>query len=393
MKVLIGASLAASLVNFRGDLIRDLLALGVGVHVLAPDITRDVPTRRLLEEWGVTVHSIRMSRNGRNPIDDILTLISFRTLFVRIRPDVYFGYTAKPVIYGLLASAFASVPRRVAMITGLGYGFQDGYRRMIFRVFMTVLYRAALARASAVIFQNPDDRQFFKDRGLLRESVRTEVVNGSGVNLSRFRDRPLPAGPIKFLMIARLIGDKGVREYIEAAKKIAQHDKTIRFQLVGPRDFGPNAISPGELRRWIDERVVEYLGELKDVRDALADCSVYVLPSYREGTPRSVLEAMATGRPIITTDVPGCRQTVDEGINGLLVEPHSADALAAAMRKFVSNPELIPVMALASLNKVRDNFDVREVNRKILEVMFSDISDRAFMTRLITKVRQRGDFI
>jgi glycosyltransferase involved in cell wall biosynthesis len=251
------------------------------------------------------------------------------------------------------------------MITGLGYGFQGDSRRALLRTVVANLYRVALRRATNVIFQNPDDLQTFKSLRLLRPLSKTSVVNGSGVDLARFKPHPLPEGPLVFLMIARLLGDKGVREYVNAARLVAQEHSGVRFLLVGPRDPGPDEISAAELAQWVSDGIVDYLGEQRDVRPFLAACSVYVLPSYREGTPRSVLEAMATGRPVITTDAPGCRQTVEDGVNGFLVEPKSASAVAKEMRRFIDDPELVRRMAEESLAKVRDEFDVRKVNHRI----------------------------
>ncbi len=371
MRIVMGASLAASLINFRGELIRELLARGAEVHVTAPDFESDSDSARTLTGWGVTAHEVAMSRTGMNPWSDLRSLAAYRRLFRSLRPDAYLGYTAKPVIYGLLAAWAAGVPRRVAMITGLGYGFQGDSRRALLRAVVANLYRAALSRATNVIFQNPDDLNTFRSLGLLPPHATTSVVNGSGVDLARFTPQPLPQGPLVFLMIARLLGDKGVREYVNAARQIAQENSGVRFLLVGPRDPGPDAIPASELAQWVAEGVVKHLGEQRDVRPALAACSVYVLPSYREGTPRSVLEAMATGRPVITTDAPGCRQTVEDGVNGFLVETKSASAVAAAMRRFVDDPRLLQRMADSSLAKVRAEFDVQIVNAKILESVFS----------------------
>jgi glycosyltransferase involved in cell wall biosynthesis len=365
MRIVIGASLAASLINFRGELIRELLADGAEVHVTAPDFESDSDSSETLSEWGVTVHHVAMSRTGMNPWRDMLSLAAYRRLFRKLRPDAYLGYTAKPVIYGVLAAWLVGVPRRVAMITGLGYGFQGDGSRALLRAVVANLYRAALSRATNVIFQNPDDLSTFQSLGLLPSHATTSVVNGSGVDLARFSPQPLPQGPLVFLMIARLLGDKGVREYVSAARLIAQEHSGVRFLLVGPRDPGPDAIPAAELAQWVSEGIVDYLGEQRDVRPFLAACSVYVLPSYREGTPRSVLEAMATGRPVITTDAPGCRQTVEDGVNGFLVEPRSASAVAKEMRRFIADTELIRRMAEESLAKVRDEFDVRKVNHRI----------------------------
>lgn len=372
MRVMIGASLAASLINFRGELIRELLADGAEVHVAAPDFDSDSDSARTLTGWGVTVHQVAMSRTGTNPWSDLRSVAAYRRLFCKLRPDVYLGYTAKPVIYGVLAAWLVGVPRRVAMITGLGYGFQGDSRRAFLRAVVSNLYRAALRRATNVIFQNPDDLLTFQSLALLSPHSKASVVNGSGVDLAKFKPHPLPEGPLVFLMIARLLGDKGVREYVNAARLVAQEHSGVRFRLVGPRDPGPDAIPAAELAQWVSEGVIDYLGEQRDVRPFLAACSVYVLPSYREGTPRSVLEAMATGRPVITTDAPGCRQTVEDGVNGFLVEPKSAVAVAEAMRRFIVQPALIAHMADASLKKVQDEFDVRGVNKAIQATIYDN---------------------
>ena len=366
MRIVIGASLAASLINFRGELIRELIADGVEVHTAAPDFESDSDSARTLTGWGVTVHQVAMTRTGMNPLSDLRSLTAYRRLFRKLRPDAYLGYTAKPVIYGITAAWMAGVPRRVAMITGLGYGFQGDSRRALLRAVVANLYRGALRRATNVIFQNPDDLQTFQSLRLLWPLSRISVVNGSGVDLARFKPHSLPEGPLVFLMIARLLGDKGVREYVNAARVIAREHPGVRFLLVGPREPGPDAIPASELAEWVEEGVIEHLGEQRDVRPALVACSVYVLPSYREGTPRSVLEAMATGRPVITTDAPGCRQTVEDGVNGFLVEPKSASAVASAMRRFLDDPGLLSSMADASLVKVRAEFDVLRVNQQIL---------------------------
>ena len=369
MKVLIAGSLASSLLNFRGQLIRDLLRIGAEVHVSAPDIDLDYESRSVLQSWGVVTHTVLLQRTGMNPWADLVALWNYRRVIKDVGPDVFLGYTAKPVIFGLLAARICAVPRRVALITGLGFGFQGGASRAFVRAVIRGLYRSSLRFASVAVFQNPDDQRAFVDLRLLNHRVAREIVNGSGVDLNHFRPMPLPGSSMVFLMIGRLLGDKGVREYVEAARIIGKDFPTTKFILVGPRDSNPDAVSQAEIDQWVSAGVIDYRGEIKDVRPVLAECSVYVLPSYREGTPRSVLEALAIGRPVITTDAPGCRETVEDGVNGFLVPVASSLAVAEAMRRFLIEPDLVARMAEASLLKARTKYDVRLVNQKMLEIM------------------------
>jgi len=369
VRALIAASLARSLINFRGELIRTLIARGVEVHVTAPDIDATPGCRETLEAWGVRMHRVALGRAGTNPVSDLGTMLGYLRLIRRIKPDIFLGYTAKPVIYGTLCAWAAGVPRRVALVTGLGFGFQGGAGRGALRALMRSLYRTALRFASVVVFQNPDDRRTFVELGLLRTGIRTEVVNGSGVDLEHFQPQPLPDGETTFLMVARLLGDKGVREYAGAARSVRDVRRDARFILVGGRDAHPDAIADRELQEWVASGVIDYRGELADVRPVLGECSVFVLPSYREGTPRAVLEAMSTGRPVITTDAPGCRETVVEGVNGFLVEVGSAAAVAVAMTRFLDDPSLVSSMAAASSKIARERFDVRLVNEDMLRFM------------------------
>jgi glycosyltransferase involved in cell wall biosynthesis len=227
------------------------------------------------------------------------------------------------------------------------------------------LYRAAFARSDIVIFQNPDDERDFRRLRMIPAGRRTAVVNGSGVDLAHFAPVALPA-ETSFLMIARLVKDKGIHEFAKAAKRLKAAHPEIAITLVGPFDPSPDSLGPDELEDLIGCGI-NYRGSLSDVRPAIADCSVYVLPSaYREGTPRSVLEAMAMGRAIITTDMPGCRETVIEGKNGFLVPPRDADSLFAAMMRFVEQPGLAREMGAESLKIAKAKYDVREVNAAVL---------------------------
>ena len=370
MKILIIASLADSLINFRGPLIAALLAKGLDVHVAAPDLPGHSQVRHKLQTMGLTVHEVPIVRTGTNPLSDLRTALSLWRLMLQIKPGMFLGYTIKPVIYGMLAAWLAGVPKRFALITGLGYAFQGGGQRSQLQSLVQRLYSFALARADHVFFQNPDDLALFQERGILQRNVLVSVVNGSGVDLDRFPLSPLPVLPevdtVRFLFIGRLLGDKGVREYAQAARLLKRSHPRIQCAMVGFIDSNPNAITQPELDGWIADGVIEFLGQLHDVRPAIAACSVYVLPSYREGTPRTVLEAMAMGRAIVTTNAPGCRETVVHGDNGFLVPVQDAVALADAMRRFIDEPDLKQRMGERSRLLAEEKYDVHKVNAAML---------------------------
>jgi glycosyltransferase involved in cell wall biosynthesis len=374
MRILLVAGLAESLINFRGPLIAALQARSLDVHVAAPDLPAQSITRQQLQDLGLTVHEVPMARTGTNPIADLRTTWALWRLMRRIQPQKVLGYTIKPVIYGTLAAWLARVPQRFALITGLGYAFQGDGQRSMLQALVQALYKVALARVNLVFFQNPDDLALFQQRGLLQPDIKACVVNGSGVDLSRFEFCPLPstlssANMPSFLCIGRLLGDKGIREYAHAAKIIRRRNPSVRFILVGGIDSNPNSVSQAELDTWVAEGFIEYLGKLEDVRPSIAACSVYVLPSYREGTPRTVLEAMSMGRAVITTDAPGCRETVVNGDNGYLVQVKSADALAAAMELFLNDPELAQRMGLRGRQLAEEKYDVNKVNAVMMHKM------------------------
>lgn len=370
-RIAIIASLPKSLVIFRGPLIKSLCDQGIEVHVVAPELKSDTATCSVLHAWGVTTHNVSMQRTGTNPLGDLVGLISLYRRFRAIKPDAVLGYTIKPVIYGTLAAWLAGVRYRFALVTGLGYAFTgtiSGHRALI-NAIVQRLYVQALKRAQKVFFQNPDDEALFRELRILTSSTPSLVVNGSGVDLEQFSVTKLPEGPPVFLLIARLLGDKGVREYVAAAEKVKQRFPDVLFRLVGPIDSNPDSISDAELQSWISAGYVEYLGGLDDVRPAITSASVYVLPSYREGTPRTVLEAMAMGRPVITTDAPGCRETVVHEQNGYLVPVKAVSELAEAMEQFIVNPGLIEEMSKASRLIAEEKYDVHKVNQVMLKAM------------------------
>lgn len=369
MKFLLIAGLAESLVNFRGSLISALQAKGLQVHVAAPYMPPQDATRRALEAISVVVHDIPILRTSTNPLADLHTLFALWRLMRRIRPKTVLAYTIKPVIYGGLAARLAGVPHRYALITGLGYTFQGSGRRSGLQNLVQQMYAAVLSSTELVFFQNPDDLALFRARGILKAQSQALVVNGSGVDIAKFSTKPLPKGPVHFLLIARLLGDKGVREYAKAARIVKSTNPEVSFSLVGWIDSNPNAISQAELDDWVAEGSIQFLGRMSDVRPAIEACSVYVLPSYREGTPRSVLEAMAMGRPVITTDAPGCRETVVDGENGFLIPVKSSEELATAMLRFVQHPELVVIMGAQARRTAEDKYDVNKVNGVMLAAM------------------------
>ena len=350
-----------SLVNFRGPLLRRMVALGHRVTACAPADNPDVANE--LEAMGVTYRDLSIGRTGVNPVQDARTLAALFLLFRELRPDAVLSYTIKPVIWGGVAAQLAGVPRFYAMITGLGYAFLNGggVRQRVVKRIVMVLYQIALRHVDAVFFQNPDDEAEFRALGLTPKGARFVRVNGSGVDLDHFKFHPPPTVPI-FLLLARLLVDKGICEYREAARRLKRSYPQARFLIGGPHDSNPSAIGESEIADWVDAGEIEYLGNLKDVRPALARSMVFVLPSYREGTPRTVLEAMATGRAIITTDAPGCRETVVNGENGFLVAPRDVDALVDAMQRFLDEPNLAQKMGKRSLEMAVQKYDVHLVN-------------------------------
>ena len=308
-RILVIAGFRDSVFRFRGQLINELRNRGLEVHVAAPGLEPSRSANERFRERGVIPHNISFDRAGVGPLSDLRAALQLVKLMRGLRPDVCLSYTVKPNIYGILAAWACRVPNRVALVTGLGYVFTNNRRGVLYRLIRR-MYSASLRRASIVFFQNADDRTLFFDEGILGRDSNTFVVNGSGVDLVEYPYSPVTEERPAFLMIARLLGDKGVREYARAASLVRARYPDARFAVAGWLDDNPDSISQVELDDWLESGHVEYLGRLDDVRDAIAESSVYVLPSYREGTPRTVLEAMAMGRPIITTDAPGCRETV-----------------------------------------------------------------------------------
>lgn len=365
--VLFIAGNTRSLIANRGDFVRAMRETGHDVHALVPEYDL-LPE---IEELGIPWRTMNLRRAGVNPVADAASVRELVRHIREIRPDKVFAYTIKPVVYGVPAARWAGVPEAYAMITGMGYLFTgETPKQRLLRAVARRLYRHALRRTDAVFFQNPDDQALFSELGILDGNVRPVRVNGSGVHTARYPKAPLPEGPPVFLVIARLLRDKGIVEFAEAASKLKARYPEARFQILGPHDPNlPHAVPAETVEAWRGSLTVEVLGHQKDVRPFIERAHVYVLPSYREGTPRSVLEAMSMGRPIVTTDAPGCRETVIEGGNGFLVPPRTVEPLAAAMERFLLSPELIPQMGKRSREIAEDKYDVNKVNDVILQTM------------------------
>lgn len=376
LRVLVVASHPDSLVKFRGDLIQALLVRGVTMHAAAPDLGGS-ESARLLQSWGVLTHQLSLQRTGLNPVQDVQALIELYRLIRRVQPTHLLAYTVKPVIYGLLAARLARLPQATALITGLGYAFADdsqNWKRRAVQRLLRTMYSVALRGARRVVFQNPDDRALFEQLGLAR-GEQCAVVDGSGVNIEEYSVAPLPAheAPLRFLLIARLIRDKGIAEFVAAGRQLRRAHPGIELHLVGGLDENPASISREELEQWVAEDSVIYHGRLVDVRPIIAHCHVFVLPSfYREGIPRTILEAMAMGRPVITCDAPGCRETVQDGRNGFLVPPRDVHALFSAMKRFADEPSSVVTMGQAARRLVEERYDVVKVNRQMLTYMGFD---------------------
>jgi glycosyltransferase involved in cell wall biosynthesis len=336
-------------------LIRALQEDGHRVIALAPP---DVCSGRL-EGMGVEYHPLEMDKKGVSPRQDLLLLARYLAALRRIRPDVFLGYTAKPNVYGSIAAHLLGI-RVVNNVSGLGTAFID--EGLLTRI-VSALYRIAFHRSATVFFQNTEDRDLFLTKRLVRPD-QTRLLPGSGIDLERFRPAGRAAdGTFRFLLIGRLLRDKGVGEYVEAARIVRRRAQHARFRILGFLDVANRtAVARSDIEAWVAEGLIEYLGEADDVRPSLAEADCIVLPSYREGLPRTLLEGGAMGKPLIATDVPGCRQVVEHEMNGFLCRVRDAASLAEAMLRMMSLPsDALAAMGAASRRKVEAEFDERLV--------------------------------
>jgi len=309
---------------------------------------------------------VRMDRAGLNPVADLMLFARYRSLLKRLMPVAYLGYTIKPNVYGSLAAASLGIPA-LPNVSGLGTAFIRGG---ILQSIVTRLYRVGFARAPLVFFQNNEDRSLFVERSIVRPD-QARVLPGSGVDLDRFKPAPLDEGPPVFLLVARLLRDKGVLEFVEAARILRSNLPGARFQLLGPIDEGNRtAISRSELDSWTKEGVVEYLGVTDDVRPFIAAASAIVLPSYREGLPRALVEGAAMARPLIAADAPGSRDIVEDGVNGYLCRVRDTGSLAETVKRMADLPfDQRLAMGEAARRRVQERFSEELVVRGYLDVI------------------------
>lgn len=366
MKVMVLSSFTTSLFWFRIDMMKSFL--NAGYQVVAVGDGPEAEWKEKFNDLGIRYRQIPVRRNGTNPIHDLKTLRALYRLLKEEKPDKIFAYQAKTVIYGGMAAALLGIEAFYPMIAGVGSVFLgDGLKRKLVRGILVAEYKLGLRKAPRVFFQNRDDLGVFTSHGILPES-KAVMLNGSGVNIAQFSPTALPES-VSFLCISRLIRDKGVCEYLEAAREIHRRHPEVRCVLVGPFDTNPSAIKPEDLQPYIDDGSVEYVGEQKDVYPYLCNCTAYVLPSYHEGTPKTVLEAMASGRPTITTDAPGCRETVADGVNGYLVPVKDVNAIVKAMEKIIADPAKTTEMAKIARQIAEERYDVNKINLKIRQTM------------------------
>lgn len=357
--------------RFRGELIKKLVSSGVKVYALAPDFTEH--ERIELIKMGAEPVDSSIDRTGINPIKDLLSTLEMAWLLKKINPDCVMGYFIKPVVYGMIAAWFAGVKHRFALIEGMGFVFMDdpaanSLKRRILKNIVVGLYRISLRHASRVIFINPDDLNDMLELKCVT-THQSVLIPGAGVDLERFNYSMPNSRKTVFILVARMLREKGVCEFVEAASILKKKWKNADFVLVGGTDQNPGSIVAAEIRTWVNKGIVSWAGQVNNVHEYLHDSSVFVLPSYREGLPRSTQEAMAIGRPIITTNVPGCKETVVDGVNGFLIPPRSVDMLVNAMNFFMENNSAIIKMGLESRRIAEARFDVNKINALFIKVL------------------------
>ncbi|TXD97487.1 glycosyltransferase family 4 protein [Psychrobacter frigidicola] len=373
MKIILIGTVASSFLGFRSDLIKEIIARGHHVYAFTSEYS--INELKEIEGLGAIPVTYKLSRGGLNPIADIKATHSLTKKIKMIAPDLVFSYFSKPIIFGTLAAKLAKVPKVIGMLEGLGYTFTEqpeglSKRTQIIKRFQVLLYKIALPQLDELIFLNPDDPNDL----LTVNNINVKglsVLGGIGLNLKEYCYSDQYPINITFIFIARLLAEKGIHDYIAAARIVKDKYPDTKFIVLGTIDKEAlGALTEKELERLVEENIVEYPGHVNNVSEWIAKSSVFVLPSYyREGVPRSTQEAMAIGRPIITTDVPGCRETVIDGLNGFLVEKWNPQALSEKMIYFIDHPDQIERMGYESYKIAQEKFDADKVNQRLLKLM------------------------
>ncbi len=361
---------AFTLVNFRAHLIKKIVSEGGEVFAIASDF--DDITRAAISSLGAVPVDCHLSRTGINPFADLLSTMQLTILLRKLKLDSVLSYSIKPVIFGGFAAFLANIPIKVAMVEGLGFAYTDNgngfsFNKSVLKFLTNILYKISLKLQDKVIFLNQDDIDDFLKMNLV-SPAKVIKLGGIGVDLKEWSQQEVLKDPITFTIVARLLREKGLLEFVEAARLIKDEHPQVRFLILGDVDLNPSSLSRDEVLDWVNEGIVDWPGQV-DVKSWLRKSSVFVLPSYREGVPRSAQEAMAMGLPVITTDVPGCRDTVTDGLNGFLVEVRNSNALADAMVKFIKNPLLIDRMGMESRRIASQKFDVYKASNIIFDVL------------------------
>jgi glycosyltransferase involved in cell wall biosynthesis len=354
-------------VHFRWDLLENLVSEGHEVVAIGPKANN---YKQEFISIGVQYREVPLRNTGINPFYDLYSVYKINKLLLEIKPDLVACLAIKPVLYGSIAARLAKIPNVYLTITGLGYVFiGTTLKQRILFPFIKLLYKSALKNSKKVFFENGDDLLLFIDLKLLKTNKNALIINGSGVNIEKFSITSSRVEKPTFILVARLIRDKGIEEFVCASRILKRKYPWVNCRILGPFDTNPSAISKEKVRVWVSEGMIEYLGETDDIRPFLSRSSVFVLPSYREGTSKAALEAMAMGLPIITTDAPGCRETVIHKENGFLVPIKNSEALADAMERFILDPNLVSMMGTKSREMAIRKYDVRKVNGVIKKSM------------------------
>lgn len=352
--------------NFRGDLIKDIQKKGYDVVVTGPN--KDGVER--IEALGAKFIEVPVNKNGLNPFADIAYCLNLYRIMKQEKADAIMEYTIKPVIYGSIAGWLAGVKKRTAMVTGAGYLFASkSLKARIIRLISFILYRFGLGAAQKVIFQNVDDLNEFVANGLVKKE-KCHVVNGSGVNMTKFIPADYPKIPT-FFFLGRLVNAKGGMDFVKAAKIVKEKYPNSRFMILGKIDKTlPDAITKEDIMPYVNDGTVELFPETDNIAQYYAMSSVFVLPTaYREGTPRVILEALASARAVITTFTPGCKETVKDGVNGFFVDIHSPKDCAEKMMHFIEHPEDVEKMGKESLELCKNKYEVSIINRNMIDIM------------------------